>query len=144
LPALGLVRYDQRATLLFAEDQAMSPTSELTPRVKFWLERRDQYAFGHGLCQILEAVQATGSIKQAAAQLGKSYRHIWARVKAAEAALEQVLVETHVGGRGPQRSCLSEAGKQLVEDYQTIRQRIIALVEEEFARRFAAPSLRKK
>jgi len=33
---------------------------------------------------VLQAVERTGSIKEAAAELDKSYRHVWARVKEAE------------------------------------------------------------
>jgi molybdate transport repressor ModE-like protein len=55
--------------------------------VKVWLERDSRYAFGLGVCEILLAVDRTGSIKQAASELGKSYRPVWARVKEAEGAL---------------------------------------------------------
>jgi molybdate transport repressor ModE-like protein len=39
-----------------------------------------------------------GSFKQAASDLGKSYRYIWGRIKEAERVLGQQLVETRVGG----------------------------------------------
>jgi hypothetical protein len=45
-------------------------TSQLRPRVKVWLETDGEYVFGYGLAQILEAVAATGDMKQAAARLG--------------------------------------------------------------------------
>jgi molybdate transport repressor ModE-like protein len=59
--------------------------------VKVWLERDSRYAFGLGVCEILQAVDRTGSIKQAASELGKSYRHVWAGVKEAEGALGDAL-----------------------------------------------------
>ncbi len=66
------------------------PTSEsrpsLTPRIKVWFEAPDGLGFGSGFVQILQAVEQAGSIKQAAADLGRSYRHIWDRVKQAERA----------------------------------------------------------
>ena len=79
-------------------------SSPLVPRVKVWLETEGRYAFGHGIAEMLQAVEQTGSIKQAAAKLRKSYRYIWGRLKAAERALGRQLVETHVGGQGTQRS----------------------------------------
>src|SRR5262249_30201324 len=79
----------------------------LVPRVTGWVEAgAGRSAFGRGISEILQAVDGAGSIKGAAGERGKSYRHVWARVKEAEAALGRPLVEAHVGGRGPRRSFL--------------------------------------
>jgi hypothetical protein len=54
--------------------------------------------------EILRAVDRTGSIKQAAAEMGKNYRHVWARIKEADAARGGTLVETrYVIGLPPTR-----------------------------------------
>jgi molybdate transport system regulatory protein len=108
----------------------------LVPRVKVWLERDSQYVFGLGICEILEAVDRTGSIKEAAASLGKSYRHIWSRIKEAEAALGGTLVETRRGGSGPQRSFLTEQARGLIAAFSGLRAALSAIVQAEFARRF--------
>ncbi len=89
----------------------------LLPRVKVWLEIGGDYALGWGICEILQAVQEAGSIKDAAVQLGKSYRYVWGRVKDAETTLRQPLVETRVGGVTEQRSNLTPLADQLVEDF---------------------------
>src|SRR2546421_7078897 len=85
----------------------------LTPHLKVWLEVGGDYAFGFGIAEILQAVDQAGSIKQAAADLGKSYRHVWARIKEAEAALDRPLVQTQVGGHGTQRSSLTAEARWL-------------------------------
>ena len=108
----------------------------LTPRVKVWLESGGRYGFGFGVSEILQAVARTGSIKQAADELGKSYRYVWGRIKDAEDAIGQSLVETQVGGQGTQRSFLTEPAKQLVADFLAMRDRMIQVMEQEFARRF--------
>ena len=108
----------------------------LTPRVKVWFESGGRYGFGFGVSEILQAVERAGSIKQAANDLGKSYRYVWGRIKDAEDAIGQSLVETQVGGQGTQRSSLTEPAKQLVGDFLAMRDRIIQVMEEEFARRF--------
>jgi molybdate transport system regulatory protein len=115
-----------------------SKASSLVPRIKVWLERDGEYVFGHGLAEILSAVEAVGSLKEAAAKLGKSYRHIWSRVKEAEAALGRKLVETQVGGQGSQRAFLTAEARSLLADFVALRLRMLGIVEEEFARRFAA------
>jgi molybdate transport system regulatory protein len=107
-----------------------------TPRIKVWLETDGEYAFGHGVCEILQAVERTGSIKQAAVELGKSYRYIWGRIKEAEQSMGQPLVETHVGGKGTQRSFLTPIAGHLVTNFLAVRVRMNELVREEYDRRF--------
>jgi molybdate transport system regulatory protein len=110
----------------------------LAPRVKVWLEAGGAYAFGLGVAEILRAVDRTGSIKHAARAVGKSYRHVWGRVKQAEAALGRRLVETQVGGRGVQRSGLTPEARRLAEHFLAFRARVAALAAQEFARQFPA------
>src|SRR5207253_7829443 len=96
-----------------------------------------RYAFGFGLCEMLQAVESTGSIKQAAADIGKSYRYVWGRIKEAEKALGRQMVETQVGGAGTQRSSLTPAARQLVGDFLAIRARMMDVVRHELGRRFS-------
>jgi molybdate transport system regulatory protein len=105
------------------------------PRVKVWFETVDGYSFGFGLVEILECVARAGSIKAAAAELGRSYRHIWDRIKEAERAIGRTLVETQVGGQGLKRSALTAEARQLVADFLAIRNRMIDVMEHESARR---------
>ena len=108
----------------------------LAPRVKVWLEAGGAYAFGLGIAEILQAVDRAGSIKQAAADLGKSYRHVWARVKEAERALGRPLVQTQVGGHGRQRSSLTPEARRLTAAFLTLRSRMAEAVAQEFSRLF--------
>jgi molybdate transport repressor ModE-like protein len=117
-----------------ARRAARPPT--LVPRVKIWLESGGRYAFGFGISEILQAVDRTGSIKQAAGELGLSYRHVWGRIKEAERALGRRLVVTQVGGKGSQRSSLTPEARQLVADFLALRGQMIRLVQQEFAKRF--------
>lgn len=104
----------------------------VTPRAKVWLEVDGTYIFGLGICRILEAVEETGSIKNAAAAVDKSYRHVWSRIKEVEARLGIVLVETQVGGGDLRRSTLTEPARQLTARYREMRQQVFAIVEEQF------------
>jgi molybdate transport system regulatory protein len=108
----------------------------LVPRVKVWLETEGRYAFGFGLSEILRAVDRAGSIKQAANDLGKSYRYVWGRIKEAERALGQQLVETRVGGKESQRSFLTPMARHLVDNFLAVRRRMIKVVEQECRHRF--------
>jgi len=116
--------------------QSRLKRKQIQPRVKVWLETDDQYVFGFGISKILKAIQQSGSMKAAAESLGKSYRHVWARVKKAEQALGEPLVDTRVGGKGVSRSSLTELAIRLVSDYDALRQRMFEVVEQEFSSRF--------
>ena len=105
----------------------------VTPRAKVWLEVDGKYVFGLGICRILEAVEETGSIKNAAASIGKSYRHVWSRIKEVEQAIGISLVATQVGGSGTRRSALTEPARQLVTSYRELREQVFTLVDEQFS-----------
>jgi molybdate transport repressor ModE-like protein len=110
----------------------------VTPRAKLWLEVNRQYVFGLGISEILKAIQHTGSIKSAAHEVGKSYRHVWDKIKQAEQALGVSLVRTQVGGKDARRSELSEFAQDLLGEFEVFRQRLLELVEVEFAQRLRA------
>jgi len=109
----------------------------MVPRIKVWLQVGDAYVFGRGIGEILKAVDQTGSIKEAARVVGRSYRHVWSRIKETEDALGIPLVETQVGGHGRQRSHLTDVARDLVTAFDAWRERLSRLAEEEFAELFA-------
>lgn len=117
----------------------MSPPARLydrvAPHAKLWLEVDEQYVFGRGISDILKAVDQTGSIKAAAGKVGKSYRFTWAKIKRAEQTLGVQLIRTHVGGKAARRSELSEFGRELVRDFDAMREQVFGLVEREFRQR---------
>lgn len=104
----------------------------LEPRLKIWFESGGEYAFGFGLCEMLEAVQNTGSIKEAALAIGKSYRHVWGRIKAAETILGRPLVETRVGGKSDNRSELTPEAGRLLRGFLALRQSMKDVLAREF------------
>ena len=85
---------------------------------------------------MLDAVRETGSIKEAARRLGKSYRYIWGRIKQAEESIGESLVETQVGGTGAHRSDLTPRAVELLEAFYALRQRMSEVLDEEFSARF--------
>ena len=121
---------------VFTTERQGSPPGSLVPRVKVWLEVGGRYAVGLGISEILRAVDRTGSIKRAAVEVGKSYRHVWERVKEAEGALGLALVETQIGGKGIRRSRLTPEAHRLVAAFLAFRRRMLEVVAEEFTRYF--------
>lgn len=107
----------------------------IEPRVKLWLELDGERAFCPGVCRILEEVERTGSIKDAAAAMDRSYRFVWGKLKEVERAIGCSLVETRVGGSQEQRSVLSETGQLLVREFNALRRRLFDVMDNEFAPR---------
>jgi molybdate transport repressor ModE-like protein len=107
-------------------------TPALRPRVKVWFQAEGGYSFGFGLIAILQAVARTGSIKQAASDLGQSYRHVWGRIKQAEQGIGTTLVITHVGGQRLQRSELTDTAGRLIDDFLALRGRMVNIMEREY------------
>jgi len=103
------------------------------PRVKVWLEADGESVLCRGLCDMLRAVEQTGSIKKGAEQIGRSYRFVWSRIKEAEAAFGNTLVETRVGGKEANRSELTPLAQELLRDFDALCKQIYQLVDGAFA-----------
>jgi molybdate transport system regulatory protein len=107
----------------------------LKPRIKLWLEIEGRSVFCRGLRDMLHAVAETGSIKEAAAKVGRSYRFVWARIKEAEGSLGATLVKTSVGGKDSHRSTLTPLARDLIHDFDELRAEAFALMDKLFRER---------
>jgi len=95
------------------------------------MQGEDGFGFGSRFVAILEAVDRTGSIKHAAAELGWSYRHVWSRIKRAEGALGCTLVTTKLGGQGKDRSELTPDARRIVSRFHELRTRLFDLASRD-------------
>ena len=92
------------------------------PAFKVWLETDEGYVFGPGVYSLLKKVTETGTLKDAASDLGMSYRYAWGLVKKAEEKLGEPLLAAHKGGKsGGGGATLTERGEQFVVEFQRIR-----------------------
>lgn len=108
------------------------------PRLKLWLEAGGESVMCRGMAEILRAVDRVHSIKAAAAEIGRSYRFVWARIKSAEAALGAKLVAAQIGGKGAERSELTPLAAGLLREYDELRQEVNRLVDDVYAKRIDA------
>ena len=74
--------------------------------------------------RLLQLVADTGSLAQAAAVMGLSYRRAWGKVKELEANLGFPLVRSEVGGAGGGHTELSGKGRNLLDAYRRFGQRM--------------------
>ena len=85
-----------------------------------WLTVGGALLGGRNRIHLLHAIDATGSITQAAKAIGLSYKAAWDAVDAMNNLAGAALVERSAGGRGGGRTALTARGKRLVERYDEI------------------------
>lgn len=98
--------------------------------------RTTETFFGPGVAQLLRLVEESGSLQNAAAEMGMSYSKAWKIIRVAETALGFPLMERHVGGSGGGSSSLTERGADFVTRYEGFQQEINAAADRLFLRYF--------
>ncbi|MFP4608966.1 MAG: NUDIX domain-containing protein [Candidatus Aenigmatarchaeota archaeon] len=101
---------------------------------KCMLKKDDEFIMGEGRAELLKLVEETGSISRAAEEMDMSYRHAWGTLRKMEKSANEELIKSQRGGDKDRGSTLTPAGKQLLKDYE-------ALKEEHTATVYRNPSL---
>jgi molybdate transport system regulatory protein len=112
---------------------ARANSKSVRPRFKVWLEANDGYVLGEGRVALLHAIQRTGSLNRAAADMRMSYRAAWGSIRTMEKRLGIPLLETSRGGEHGGGSQLTPEAEQLVLGFDVCTQRLHTLVEEIFS-----------
>jgi molybdate transport repressor ModE-like protein len=95
------------------------------PAFKVWMETDDGYVFGPGVYSLLKRVNEVGTLKEAATQLGMSYRYAWGLIRKAEEKLGEPLISAHKGGRsGGGGAELTERGRYFLVEFQRLREQM--------------------
>ncbi|MGE4298478.1 MAG: winged helix-turn-helix domain-containing protein [Desulfovibrionaceae bacterium] len=102
----------------------MLEKTRLRFKLRIWLECDEGFSLGPGKAELLQGIEARGSLSGAAEALGMSYRRAWGRIKKMEASLGRPLVEKLGGNKAGYR--LTPFAVQLVRGYEAW----IAAVEE--------------
>jgi len=109
----------------------------LSPHVRLWLVTAgDATPFGQGRWLLLAAIDRTGSLRAAAAELGVSYRKAWGDLRKTEKALGVQLIETRRGGRDGGDTRLTANGRRWLVAYGRFRARVERSVMRAFAATF--------
>ncbi len=100
--------------------------------MKVWVEQEGRLVLSDYRIRLLEAVAATGSLADAAAEMGLSYRRAWGKIKEIEANLGVKLVQSVVGGPGGGATHLTPEGQRLVALYKRFRKLMEVDLGKEF------------
>ncbi len=102
----------------------------------------DEIAIGPGKADLLEAIDATGSISAAGKQLGMSYRRAWLLVDTMNRCFREPLVNTATGGTSGGGAKLSVHGRDLLERYRALEREVSRLTDSALSD--LAPALRRR
>jgi molybdate transport system regulatory protein len=84
----------------------------------------DRY-IGHGRIELLELIDSSGSIAQAAKAMGMSYKRAWTLADAINKTFCEPVIERRHGGKGGGSAVLSDFGRELVRDYREMEVKAI-------------------
>jgi molybdate transport system regulatory protein len=102
---------------------------------KVWLDNNGK-AFGEGPYRLLKGVEKTGSLRQAAIDMGMSYRKAWLTLHAAEEKLGFSLLERTIGGPSGGGSQITTAGADIIRNYESFRDEVRNSLEKLYDKYF--------
>ena len=103
--------------------------AELKLRSSQWIVDADNnIIIGEGRATILEHIDRTGSMNQAAKLMKMSYKAVWSKVKATEKHMNTCIVHTD----RKEGSRLSQEGKALLEKYKLLKAQCISADDQIF------------
>ncbi|HLH23155.1 MAG TPA: LysR family transcriptional regulator [Chloroflexota bacterium] len=108
----------------------------LCPHSKVWLERDGQVVLSDWRVELLEAIEATGSLARAAERLDVPYRTAWYKLKEIERRLGVRLLATQSGGAAGGGSHLTAEAREVVARFRRVNAGIAQLVAERFRAEF--------
>lgn len=77
----------------------------------------------HGKAELMELIRETGSISQAAARMGMSYRRAWLLVDELNRLFREPSIETKQGGRSGGGATLTVFGEELLKRFRGMEAR---------------------
>jgi molybdate transport system regulatory protein len=99
------------------------PSKPIAIQGRVWLTLGGKSLLGRGRVELLLHIEASGSISKAAKAMKMSYKAAWDAVDAMNNALETPVVESATGGAKGGGSRLTESGKRLIAEYQSLADR---------------------
>ena len=99
---------------------------------RIWIEKDGVPFLGFGRIKLLKMIDAKMSINSAAKELKMSYRKAWNLINDMNVMTDEPVVETNIGGKDGGGTKLTEYGKQLIKDFETINSNCIDYLEKEF------------
>jgi len=112
-------------------------SARMKPKLRVWIVFDERVKFGDGRAQLLELIDALGSIQQAVGRLNMSYRNAWGYLRELEKSAGFKFLERRPGA-GPRGGArLTKQGRAFLAQYRRFRRALDPMVERRFRRTFA-------
>lgn len=98
-------------------------------RVRFWVYLDDSKFFGIGRFELLKRIDQSGSIANAAKEMGMSYKKAWAMVDDINSRGKTQFITPKKGGQKGGGSELTEAGRALLLAYEKLNAELCIVAE---------------
>ncbi len=93
-------------------------------KIKIQLHCGDEIAMGPGKADLLDAIEATGSISGAGRAMGMSYRRTWLLVDTMNRCWSGPLVMTVAGGSRDKGAQVTPLGRSILSHYRSLQNQI--------------------
>lgn len=90
---------------------------------RIWIENPEEKIFGPGRVELLERIQASGSIRQAALQMKMSYRQAWDMINHMNINFSSPVVITRRGGKGGGNAELTDYALNAIQQFYEVQQK---------------------
>ena len=97
-------------------------------RIRCWIEVDGKRFFGPGPAELLQLISEEGSIAQAAAKMGMSYKKAWDIIKNINTHGKEPFVAMQKGGGHGGGATLTKTGKSVLKEYHSLTTKIDKLV----------------
>ncbi len=112
--------------------------TRIRPAQRIWLGAEGVPVFGIGIRELLMGVESTGSLRQAASNMGLSYSKAWHIVRRAEEHLGFTLLMRQTGGASGGGSTVSNEGKWLVGAFGALVDEADTALDELYLKHFGS------
>lgn len=106
--------------------------SRITARLRIYFG--NALAIGPGRIELLEGIQRSGSLAQAARDMDMSYRRAWLLMQSLNESLNSPATAAAKGGRHGGGASLTPTGIALIDVYRKMQHRVARDVNKNFAR----------
>jgi molybdate transport system regulatory protein len=102
-----------------------------TLRGRIWVDAGGRAAFTDASADLLEQIDACGSLSEAARRLSFAYRRAWLLVDAMNKAWPSPLVTTATGGVRGGGASLTDRGRAVLSAYRDLQIQVESLIADE-------------
>jgi molybdate transport system regulatory protein len=99
--------------------------------VRFRVDFTDACSLGPGKIELLESIQKTGSLRQAAQALGMSYRRAWLLLDGLNHTFSEPAATASIGGQGGGGVTLTPFGLEIIRCYRAAQEAVETAAQEQ-------------